>query len=86
MKKLIILALCATTLLTSCYQDALETKTTDNQYFNVELLFTVDSCKVYRFEDGGRSHYVVTGPNARNTTSEQHQGKTTYDETNYTQQ
>jgi hypothetical protein len=44
-------------LLSACYSDGLETRTTDNEKFKIEMLFTVEGCRVYRFFDAGRSHY-----------------------------
>lgn len=35
-------------------------KTTELNGYQVELLFEVDDCKVYRFQDGGNHHYFVT--------------------------
>lgn len=32
---------------------------TNNSYYNVELLFTHDKCKMFRFEDKGRYHYFT---------------------------
>ena len=45
--------------ITSCNKEALNKTQTNNPNFNVELLFTKDSINVYRFEDGGRSHYFT---------------------------
>lgn len=32
----------------------------NNNDYHVALLFEVDSCKIYRFEDNGRSRYFTT--------------------------
>jgi hypothetical protein len=32
-----------------------------NQY-EVEFLFEIDKCKMYRFYDAGRNHYFLTAP------------------------
>lgn len=59
MKKIIIiLAICVG--LTSCqqYKPAQSTETKGNG-FQVEFLFKQDSVKVYRFVDGGRTHYFT---------------------------
>jgi hypothetical protein len=83
MKKLVsifLLALVAISF-TSCYKDPVQRQGTDNVDVPVELIFTVDSCKVYRFRDGGRAHYIVIGQNAIQTMSVQHSGKHTYTET-----
>lgn len=60
MKKIIIiLAICAS--LTSCqqYKPAQSTETQGNG-FQVEFLFQQDLVKVYRFRDGGRTHYFTS--------------------------
>jgi len=59
-KRLIIIALFVITVLTSCKKDAKEKVVTNNKSFDVELLFEVDGCKVYRFEDQGRPRYFTT--------------------------
>jgi hypothetical protein len=60
MKKLILLFAVAV-LATSCmeYKPA-QTTSTEGNGFAVEYLFTKDSVKVYRFRDGGRTHYFTT--------------------------
>lgn len=45
------------TLLVGCEKQALGPTPTDNQHFEVERLFTVNGCTVYRFEDANRGHY-----------------------------
>lgn len=55
-----ILVMLVLLLLTSCEREAKEKVETSNPLFNVELLFEVDGCKVYRFEDGGRTRYFTT--------------------------
>lgn len=42
--------------LTGCYKDP-ESTTPAGRGFEVEKLFTVDNCTVYRFSDGGRAVY-----------------------------
>ena len=83
MKKYTSILLIAITAisLTSCYNDPVQRKGTDNVDVPVELIFTVDSCKVYRFRDGGRAHYVVIAPQRSQTISTQKSGKSTYSET-----
>lgn len=46
-------------LFASCYKEPISTTQTDNSKFQVEKLFTHDSITVYRFQDGGRSHYFT---------------------------
>ena len=60
MKKLTILILTISVLLTSCIKEAKQTIQTDNNQFKVELLFEVDGCKVYRFRDKNHSRYFTT--------------------------
>ena len=60
MKKIIImLAICAS--ITSCmeFKPAQSTEVKGNG-FQVEFLFQQDSVKVYRFVDGGRTHYFTS--------------------------
>lgn len=45
--------------LMGCAKDPITTNKTDNEDVEVSLLFTHDSCKVYRFYDGGRFHYFT---------------------------
>lgn len=45
-------------LFAGCVGPALK-MTTINSY-KVDLLFEVDDCRVYRFEDNGNYHYFVT--------------------------
>lgn len=54
---LIFLALVLVSL--SCDKEAKEKVETDNKEFNVELLFEIDGCKVYRFVDGGHNRYFT---------------------------
>lgn len=55
MKKLILLTL----LFSGCVKDGLSEQHTNNKEFDVELLFEHDTCKVFRFYDGGRSRYFT---------------------------
>ena len=68
--------LLAGVLLTGCYKES-QSSTTEGKGFNVEFLFEKDGIKVYRFYDGGRTHYFTT---SGETISKQHSGKTDYDE------
>jgi len=57
MKKLLVLSIL---LLAGCSMPAKEEVLTDNRNFEVERLFMVDGCDVYRFSDGLYSHYLTT--------------------------
>lgn len=76
MKKLIIIA-SSIFILSSCEKDAEQTVNSTNNEFKVELLFTVDGVKVYRFEDRGSFKYF-TNTSGNTNWSETH-GKQTYD-------
>jgi hypothetical protein len=72
----ITILLAATLALAGCAKDPVSTDQTNNNQFQVGLLFDVDGCTVYRFEDAGRYHYFT---NCAGTVMEQqsHQcGKT----------
>lgn len=58
--KRIIFALVLATLLIGCDKVALRTQRTNNNEFNVQLLFQVDCVKVYRFSDGVNNHYFTS--------------------------
>lgn len=60
MKQEILSFLLVVALLLGCMNDEKETIHTDNSNFNVQLLFEVDSTRVYRFFDGGRARYFTT--------------------------
>lgn len=47
-------------MLTACVTPGEKEVNSSNSDFKVELLFTVDGCKVYRFHDGGNSRYFST--------------------------
>ncbi len=51
---LIYLAFC---IILSCTNNAKQAVQSDNVNFNIELLFEVDGCKVYRFMDAGYYRY-----------------------------
>ncbi len=54
------IVLASLTLFMACRKPAKENISTNNSNFQVELLFEVDSCKVYRFMDSGVWHYFTT--------------------------
>jgi len=75
--RLFLLILClAIVALGGCSQPAQETAATSNSDISVELLFTHDGVKVYRFYDYGHAVYFT---DARGGTSwEQSDGKSSY--------
>lgn len=60
MNKFSIIAIVLVTFFSSCNEEAKEKVVTNNASFNVELLFEIDGCKVYRFMDVGRNRYFST--------------------------
>lgn len=71
MKKLILIAL----IFASCKKEAQQQVQSTNSNFQVELLFEVDGCKVYRFLDGDYKYFTTCkGSVSWNTT--QSAGKT----------
>lgn len=56
MKTLILIT---SLVLVGCQEKAERVLVSTNSNFEVEKLFTVDGCSVYRFEDGGRSVYFT---------------------------
>jgi hypothetical protein len=75
MKKLLIVLLLG---LTGCLNEPQSIEHTGkDDKFQVEYLFEKDGIKVYRFYDGGYSHYFTTGGE---TTTWQQSGKTSYEE------
>jgi hypothetical protein len=59
-----------------CYKEPQSSESVGNG-FRVEYLFEKDGIKVYRFYDGGRSHYFTSKGESISTQSN---GKTTTDE------
>jgi hypothetical protein len=75
MKKLLIVLSLG---LTGCLNEPQSIEHTGkDDKFQVEYLFEKDGVKVYRFYDGGYSHYFTTGGE---TTTWQQSGKTSYEE------
>jgi hypothetical protein len=37
-------------------------ETVNKNGYDIEFLFQQDGCKMYRFTDGGNTHYFLTGP------------------------
>jgi hypothetical protein len=54
--------------LTGCYNDAESTAGSSNAKFEVQRLFTVDGCTVYRFTDAGVRYFA----NCRGSVSADH--------------
>jgi|LakMenEpi03Aug12_release.lakeMendotaPanAssembly.Ray.scaffolds.fasta_scaffold557286_2 hypothetical protein len=75
MKKLLLIAL----IFASCKREAQKQVQSTNSNFNVELLFEVDGCKVYRFRDGENYKYFTNckGSVSWDDTKTQQSGKTT---------
>jgi hypothetical protein len=71
-----IITMAALALLTSCGREAESISQSSNSNFTVELLFEVDGCKVYRFQDCNRYHYF-TNCKGETATLERH-GKNNY--------
>jgi len=59
MKKVLIGLTLGLILFTSCKREPTEVVETNNNNFNVELLFEVDGCKVYRFWDVGYKYFTT---------------------------
>lgn len=49
-----------------CDGPAIKTETISG--YQVEYLFEVDGCKMYRFSNGGTNHYFMTSPGVVTTT------------------
>lgn len=64
-----IIIFLAALVLAACIKEPLKTDSTDNVNVPVSLLFTHDGCNVYRFSDGGHSHYYT---DCRGSTNEAH--------------
>ena len=63
-------------LLSGCIKESQSSETL-GKGFKVEFLFEKDGIKVYRFTDGGNSHYFTS---RGETMTPQSSGKTTYEE------
>lgn len=55
----LVLVLLPLMLLTGCAKSPISTQRTDNPAVQSSLLATIDGCRVWRFEDGGRLHYFA---------------------------
>jgi hypothetical protein len=75
MKKLALVLLTAFTL-SGCYKDP-QSMTTEGNGFEVEFLFEKDGTRVYRFRDGGKTHYFTS---KGETITSQPNGKNNYQE------
>lgn len=72
MKKVIIGLTVGLILFTSCRRESTEVVETNNKNFNVELLFEVDGCKVYRFWDGGYKYFTTCNGSINWGTNDKH--------------
>jgi hypothetical protein len=75
MKKILLIA-SVTLTLSSCYKDP-QNITTEGNGFEVEFLFEKDGIRVYRFRDGGKTHYFTS---KGETITSQPNGKNHYEE------
>jgi hypothetical protein len=74
MKKLLLIAL----VFASCKREAERQVVVTNANFKVELLFEVDGCKVYRFNDNGYKYFTTCKGNVSwDETTTQNTGTTT---------
>lgn len=62
-----VLLLFVLVLFIGCMKEPMQTNSTDNKLIKVELLFTIDGAKVYRFNDGGRFIYFVLNKSGART-------------------
>ena len=62
MRTIAIAAACVA--LAACAKDPVSVAPTNNPDVSAALLFSVDGCKVYRFEDAGAYRYFATCPNS----------------------
>ncbi len=56
-------------LVCGCERPAMESRPSDNANISVDLLLTIDGCKVYRFYDNGHARYVTICPDYRRTST-----------------
>jgi hypothetical protein len=56
-------------LVCGCKQPAIDSRPSDNANISVDLLLTIDGCKVYRFYDNGSARYVTICPDYRRTST-----------------
>jgi len=75
MKKVLISLTLGLILFTSCKREPTEVVKTNNTNFNVELLFEVDGCKVYRFWDGGYKYFTTCNGSVNWKTGDKHSDK-----------
>ena len=65
-------------MLSGCFKEPQSIERTGKDFeFQVEFLFEKDGVKMYRFFDGGHSHYFTT---SGETMTQQTSGKTSYEE------
>jgi hypothetical protein len=71
MKKILFIGL-VSVLSLSCQREGIEELKTDNSNYEVELLFEVDGCKIYRFWDNGYKYFTTCNGSVINRTNEKH--------------
>ncbi len=57
--KTVLFILTSLVLLSACKKEGKSTLKSDNSKFNVDLLFEIDGCKVYRFYDGDFKYFTT---------------------------
>jgi hypothetical protein len=72
MRKTLIIGLVFVFFLSSCKRDPKEIMKTDNKNFEVQLLFEIDGCKVYRFFDGDFKYFTTCNGSVSSKTTEKH--------------
>lgn len=72
MKKVLIGLTLGLILFTSCKREPTEVVKTNNTNFNIELLFEVDGCKVYRFWDDGYKYFTTCNGSVNWKTNDKH--------------
>ena len=85
MKKIILIIIASILsflVLSSCDRVPEKTVSATNQDYKVELLFSVDSIKVYRFKDAGDYVYFTSNP-GNHITNQGYTTRSGYREENY---
>ena len=80
-RRKVMLAVAVVPLLLGCRNDALTESATDNHKYTVDLLFTHDGCRVYRFYDMRYRYFVrCDGATTASTVSSYDNGEVQEDE------
>lgn len=65
-----IMVILSVLIMTGCAREGIKTEQTNNERFQITLLFEHEGCKVYRFYDGGYyRYYTVCGNDSEATYS-----------------